>query len=596
MRDHGLLSSDDGEIPTKETRMRRYVGLALLSLAVAAVIYSPALYRLSNTGYGDWQYFQQQWEAGYVALIRFREFPVWNPYHCGGVFLFGDPQAQVYGPLFYLFLPLGPTLGLKAFLITHCALGLAGMYLFARHELTCRAVPAALAAAIWCGSGFFAWHMSGGHSAFLPYFFTPALLLSFRKSAQDPRYAAAVALIMALTLFEGGVYPFPSFCLLLTFDALVSMLQRGRVVGTLRAGLLAVPLIALMGAFRLWPTFNTLRHYPRPTYADDAISLREVLEMLTARTHAYRFGHEYVWAEYGSFIGWGALALGCLGVVFAMRAKRYGLVAGACLFFLLMTGAVTPYHPWSLIHHLPVFDSLRVPSRFAVLFTFFLALLAAESTQALTTVLSSKLGIRVATGAVTIVLIAVISELALGNASTLNRWMGPILPDHITTEVPYHLLPASQYGQYSSFPRRGVSSRGCYTGMTYRAAKGLWEGRQPQARMDGTGEVLSVSHTSRTIRVSMRSAAASTLTFNQTYADGWQANTGPVLEDAQGRLSVVAPAGQREVVLRYEPPELWPSALLSLLGLILCGMLASWGTAERFAALAQRLGWTSKRS
>ena len=43
--------------------------------------------------------------------------------------------------------------------------------------------------------------------------------------------------------------------------------------------------------------------------SSDFLTLRDVLTMLTARDHAWRFPpHPYVWPEYGSYVGWPVLA------------------------------------------------------------------------------------------------------------------------------------------------------------------------------------------------------------------------------------------------------------------------------------------------
>lgn len=578
------------------TRALRAVAVGVVALAAAAGYWSPALVHLDETGFGDWQQFQHQWEAAWVTVMRWGEMPLWNPFHCGGVTLYGDPQAQAYGPFFWLVFPLGTTLGLKAFLILHTAIGLAGMYVFARKQLGVGVAPAILAAVVWGMSGFFAWHGSGGHSAFLPFYFAPWLLLAWRKAAEDPRWSVAVAAIMALVLFEGGVYPFPYFALLLGFDALVRLGVPGERRGVVRAGVLAGVLALFLGAFRLLPILETLELYPRPTSGNDSVSFSELVAMLTAREHAYRFGHEYVWAEYGTYIGWVALIVSLAGALVAWRRGQRRLVAGALLFGGLTLGYASSWHPWAILHELPPFDSLRVPSRFAVLFTFYLGLLAAMALEAFRGWLGEwrlRRGLDWARRAAPWLLVAVVAaDIVASNMPTIDRWRERPLPPEMLADRHYHLLPSSQYGRYASFPALGVGNRGCYTGMEYRAARGLWEGDVPQVRIEGApGEVRDEGRTANTMWAEVTLEGEGRVVFNQTWAPGWQASRGRLEEDAAGRISVVVPAGQHRLELEYAPRRLATGSILSVIGLALSVLVLLLGRRERF----ERLGGVLRR-
>ncbi len=506
-----------------------------------------------------------------MAVLRYGEFPLWNPWHCGGVFLFGDPQAQAYSPLFWLLLPFGTTVGSKLFLILHSAAGFSGMYVLARRLLRVSVVAAAMAALAWAGSGFFAWHASGGHSAFLPFYFAPWLLLAWRQAVLQWRWSSAVAALMAFVLLEGGVYPFPYFCLLLLFDGLVQMTDPRRRWGVVRAGLVTLPLMLALGSFRLIPILHTLRRYPRPTAGDDKLTLGEFIDMFTLRDYDYRVpGHEYVWAEYGAFVGWLAFLLGFVGLVLAVR-RRPSLVIGALIFGGLALGRVTEWHPWSLLHSLPVYGSLRVPSRFAVLFLFFLALGAALSTDAIARRLAHFRGrCRVAwpRAVPLLLLLLVAGDIAWGNGKVIARWNRDPLPP-IDRLADYHLLPFSAYRDYASFPARGVSSQGCYTGMTaYRAARDLVVGPRPQVRVEG-GRLVTFRRTANTMTAVVEVERSGVLRFNQTWAVGWRSNVGTVEASPGGSILVRdVPAGRHTVVLRYVPDDLLAASVGGAIGFV----------------------------
>jgi hypothetical protein len=567
------------------------------ALLAAAGYFSPALLHFEETGFGDWQQFQHQWEAAWVAVARWGEMPLWNPFHCGGVTLFGDPQAQVYGPLFWILFPLGTTLGLKVFLILHTAAGLSGMYLLARRELGVRVPAAMLAAVVWGGSGFFAWHGSGGHSAFLPFYFAPWLLMAWRRAIVDPRWCAAVAGIMALVLFEGGVYPFPYFTLLLGFDAawrLAAPREGGERIGVVRAAVIAGVVALALGAFRLLPILETLSLYPRPTSSTDSVTFAEAIAMLTAREHEYRFGHEYVWAEYGTYIGLAAVIVCAAGALVAFWRGHRKVLFGALLFGALMLGHGSSWHPWAVLHELPPFDSLRVPSRFAVLFTFWFALLGALAIERMHEGLDAgraRRGVDVFRRAIPWLVVALIAaDVFVSNLPTIDRWRDAPLPPEMLHDRHYHLLPASQYGRYASVPALGVSNRGCYTGMEYRAAAGLWERDVPQARIEGAGELADEGRTANTMWAEVALEEDATVVFNQTWAPGWKSTVGALEADRAGRIVVHAPAGEHRIVARYTPRELARGAWLSAFGFFSALLVALFARRERFERAGAWLG------
>ena len=106
--------------------LARRLALPVVSTLAAAALWAPMLAHPRATGFGDWQFFHHMWEAGYVGVWRYGEWPLWDPYHCGGVTLFGNPQSQLLSPFFALALVTDTTIALKLFVLAHAAAGLGG--------------------------------------------------------------------------------------------------------------------------------------------------------------------------------------------------------------------------------------------------------------------------------------------------------------------------------------------------------------------------------------------------------------------------------------------------------------------------------------
>jgi hypothetical protein len=564
-------------------RLLRLSGWVVGSSAAALVLWWPAFRSLQATGFGDWQQFHHAWEAGWIALWRFGEWPLWDPFHCGGITIFGNPQSQVFSPFYFLSFLGGPTVGTKLFLVLHAAAGFGGMFAFARQAYGLGRAGSACASAVWAGSGFFAWHGAGGHSAFLPFYFTPLVLFAWRRTADDVRWAAAVAGLFALVLCEGGVYPFPFLVLLCAFDGVARWVRASRAGerwGIARGALVAVPLTALVGAVRLMPILDELRRHPRTMPSVDSLTLLEVLEMLTARSHPWRNPpHPFVWGEYGTFVGWGALALGACGLVVALARRRPSLPVGLVVFGAFMLGDHGPWSPWALLHELPIYDSLRVPSRFAVFFTLYLALLAGTALDAAESGLSwwavRRFGAwprLLATAIPHACVLGLCWDLYAVNHVTVARWTRPPVADGPVAAR--HHLSTLPYGRwYASFPRLNVGSRGCYEAMAFEVPKGLWTGDVPQVRIEARpgatrpgGEVRAWGRTTSTAWAEVALDGPARIVFNQGFAPGWTASVGVAAADPYGRLVVDAPAGTRRILLRYRPPTLAWALGLSLAG------------------------------
>ena len=290
-------------------------------------------------------------------MSPFGELPLWNPYHCGGIPQLGNPQSQVFHPLFFLALLLGSTLALKLFLLVHAALGLSGMYVLARKDEGLGRLASVLAAVGWAGSGFFAWHCGTGHANFIAFYLAPWLVLAWRRSAEDLRFSVGVGLLMALTVMAGGVYAFPYFVMLLAFDASVRLIRpepgRGSRAGVILAGILRLSSPHCSRRSGCCPSSSTsATTHVRPK-AKDVSSLPEAIVMLTrtgVNSPGAAFGaHTWGWSEYGGYIGWIVVVLGIVGAARTLaKRQRLSLVLGAFLFGALALGDLGLLSPWHL--------------------------------------------------------------------------------------------------------------------------------------------------------------------------------------------------------------------------------------------------------
>lgn len=550
--------------------------LAVVAATLASLAYwAPALLAAGATGLGDWQMVHHNWEVGWVAITRHGEWPLWDPYHCGGVTMLGNPESQHFSPWFLLAFLLGPTGGIKAMLVAHTALGVLGMRAYARAVLGFSAPAAWLAAIAWAFSGFFAWHGAGGHGTFLAFDYLPWLLLAWRRALVDVRNAVTVALLLALTVAEGGTYPLPYMGLALALEALLLLRRPETRRATLRAALVVSALFPLVSAVRLLPILEALRRFPRTMASIDRLSPGDVVAALTERTHEWRWpGHEFVWPEYGAFLGWTVLALATVSPFLlrsTLRTRRRAVLTHAVLaaLFLALILGNGPLRPWPLLHALPVFDALRVPSRFFGVATFYVAILAGFTLDALASRGVPRSGVRRAAMVFAwLVTLGAAFDIALVTRPIVDRWKAPAIVDELAADA-FHLVPVADYNaRYARLPRQNLGTTGCYEGaMRWTVAPGLWLGDVPQARATTPGEVLASHRTPSLLLADVGSPTPTRVVWNSNFDPGWQSSIGTVVDDA-GRVAVDLPAGRHRVEMRYRPALLAPSLVLSAAGVL----------------------------
>lgn len=566
--------------------MPRRLGPWIGGLILALIAYSPALAKWDKSGWGDWQQFHHWWEVGRVSMLRWIEIPLWDPHHCGGVPMWGQPQAQVFSPTWWITgLAFGTLVGHKLFIILHHAVGFAGMYFVGRRLYRFGAPAAALSALAWAFSGYFAWRGSGGHSTFLAFHYLPWIFLAWRRAHDDVRYTAGVAALMGLVLFEGGTYPFPLAFLMLLLDTFVYPIERpGATLRVVRTAAISGVLTLLIGAARLWPIYVTMSRFPRATEVDDSMPIAHVLEALTARDpHDWVWGgHRWVWAEYSSFVGWGVVVLAVYGLLFALRERRFWhLPIGVAVFAACSMGGIDEYWPWPLLHELPLYDNLHVPSRFGVLLTFFLTPMAGLALDWVTksiarsTVAPGTIRALAAIGWISVAGIGV--EVMSDHVRVAARWDGPIL-EHPPSER-FHLVgPAGYLERYSGYPSQNVGTMACYDPVPWPIARGLWAGEVPQIRFapHDAGRVVEFDRTNHTLTARVVMERPGRAIINQNFDAEWRLREGTPVDD-EGRLAVDLPAGEHTIEAWYSPSDLPWSMIATTVGLLLAIVIVRFG-------------------
>lgn len=333
--------------------IRKNLGVVLMSGGFALLMSWPLLGHLPTGGLGgDWnQNLEMAW-ATWGSLVH-GHFPLLQDYPCANFPLFGHPESRL-GPWILLHLLFGPIVGLHLEIVGHIAIGFAGTYWLGRN-LGMSTLGAIVAATGFMGSDWYYLHAGVGHVMFMAFVYVPWIWGALYRG----KYWVGGCLL-ALMIYEGGVvYPVPYLILSLVILAPAwKRLETGLLI--LATGILiAMPKLVLM--------FENIK----PRWAGlDGSSVGDLARVLFERAE---FSTVLPWFEMAAYVAPAIAFLALLGIMNELK-RAWPIVLVGILFFVLALGDHAPL--WIMIHSLPVFEDLRVTSRFLIPVTLCFGLLA----------------------------------------------------------------------------------------------------------------------------------------------------------------------------------------------------------------------------
>lgn len=542
--------------------------VVLLALCLSCLEWWSMIVGHPATQVHDGPFYQKMVEVARVSITRYGELPLWNPFECGGVPLWDNPQGLGAAPLMYLTLLVGSTRTVEIWYLLHSAVGMLCMWVLARQELRLSPAASVVAAASFAFAGAQTNRFSGGHFVFVCFLYTPLAIVLWRRAERDLRAAVGLGLLAALIMLEGGTYPLPYLAVLLGVETLFRVWPLRRVWPIAKAAVVVSVVAFSVGAMRFLPVIDQLMHHQRENIVDtDAMQWSTLKDIFLVRSHGRGVdGQQYVWGEFGDYLGPMIFCLACLGI-FTLHASELWILGLFLFSFLLMCGHFSPWAPWSVLNtYVFPFKQMRVPSRFVEQVTLFLSLFAALAVDRLPRRLrfsrvqkqKAFAGFLVAVG-----LIGVGDEISVGTSYTAQAFTGAPQDFKLKPAARLHYGPS--VGAFLDTPHTNVADLGCWEEWAFERDAPLWLGDVPQARGgSGSVHVLVADRTPNTFTVDVDLKAPGRLLLNSTYDRGWRTDVGTVVENGK-MLAVDLPAGTFTVHVKY-----WPHGLT--LGLILSGL------------------------
>jgi hypothetical protein len=564
-------------------RFARLPSLALVALlALLAFFVSPLWQNLTSWGGTfDWGYFFFLTEVDRKTVVQFGQFPLWNPYYCGGAVHLANPQTFFLSPTFLFIWAFGTPVGIRLTLTAAILLAVDGMRRFLS-VLGVGRVGAVVGGTGYALSGALAQHLGGGHVGWVGFCVLPYVLHSFHRAlAGERRHILYGALFMAWIFGHFGGYTFPYSALALgIYGVLWSASRRQLRRGTVIIVVMVAFALAL-SAVRLLPILEFMRGHPRIRPDVDIVSPLEFFEIYGARHRARTFaGHSYVWPEYGNYLGVPGLMFLLAGSVVVLRGRRdLRPVLLAFIAFLIFQVGNVPAFPWWLLKHLPIFRYMRAPSRFTVVAGIFACALIGIGVDRLLAPLTRGAGIawsggpsprrRLSSWSSVAALALAIGFLVDEAAFNREQWFQTLAtpaPQDVVAGA-FRQVRGDRHRMYA-YPRTNQGTLDCFEEAPLDISPGLrGDLSAEEYPLDAQlGTVRRQSWTPNHIVVETNFVRPGVVVVNQNFHSGWRVDGG-MATSAGGLLAARVEAGPRTVSFRFLPGSFLIGLAVSLVTL-----------------------------
>lgn len=577
----------------------------ILFFIILGFIFSwPLTKDIQYWGIQDWDHHTAHLAQAYEVVVKYHQFPLWNPYHCGGMPAFANPQSRILSPALIFSIIFGPIIGVKLEILFYLIFGLLGFFALARYyQLTLLA--AIFASSIYMLNGMFSLSLTVGMVPFLSIGFIPWVFLFFKKAIDKKSGLYVIATAFALTiLFFNGVHLLILILPLLILQAISEFLGSRKPITLILLGSILVLFFGL-SAVKLLPSLELMSRYPRMISEYSGYSLKgltlallsknqnlEDIEKWQPGKRGFWEGITYGMDENGMYVGIIPLVLFILGLWLNAK-KRWQLTVIFLIFLWLSFGERIPLSFWQSLKPIFPFDSFRVAQRFRFIFMVPLSIFAGLGLEALTKY-SKKLTKKFSLLACipTLVVIIVIYDLVKVNSLPFEEAFS--IPP-IETSRKQEFIQTCNLDFYDK--------NGFISGRTNPPIRAAWSSEYPtflsnQGIVEGCYEAIPVSRNAVCIdqknykgeiflenavgnvklkywspnKITVKTSVLSegSLVVNQNYDPGWKIKkpTGKEVKSLGGLLSTDVFPEDEEIVFYYFPLSFIIGGTISLASLL----------------------------
>jgi hypothetical protein len=519
----------------------------------------------------DAQHFTLFEETARMAVVKFHQLPLWNPYYCGGIPGFGTPSARFASPTFLLSILFG-TIRADALIATAMTLvGLEGVFRYTRARGG-GALASMLVAPVFALSGYFGRWQTQGWTNFFAFELVPWALLGARMALGGSRRGVVtLAIAIAWIIGFGGTYAAPITALAIVFEggeAIVRRTRSPRAVGrVLLMGALAAVFVVLMSLVRLWPIAEVLSAAPRVLEAVEGRSAAQLWKML--------FGDPARHFQRADFlVGLPALPLFFLG---STRRRARPLILASILWIWFSVGYGMKASIFAALRHVPPYTMLRAPERFLELFILvFVVTVALAVRRVEVAVRRDPAYALLAMGC--LALLACDLVLLVRNDAANSRERSMVAPPSIVNRE-FHQSRGNRWlAAYYPPMSRGVLA--CFDDYNIAQSPDLRPDLEKEEYLldPDAGDVVQRTWSPNRIDLHVDLSRPARVYVNQNWHPGWHSSEGSVVND-NGLLAVDLPEGHRDLTLRFWPRSAVAGGATSLAALVVAAI--AWRRSRR---------------
>lgn len=352
----------------------------LLFLFLTFIFTSPILFSKSNLGIQDWDMHLAYLESARKSVIEFKQFPLWNPYHCGGMASFGNPQSNIISLNLLLALIFGTILGVKISIFFHFLINIIGFY-FLSKLLKISEKASILASIIYGFSGVLSSSLGTGMLPFLAISYIPLVLFFYLKSEGNKNrivYIVLSAVFLSLSFYE-GYHSTLIFLPLLFLMSLIKSIKEKRLL-FIRNFVWIIILFIIFSLPKLALSISLISNFPRKIIDESGYTLHNFFYFLLSRKQNYHgdmdiTNYAYNTDENSLYVGFLPTYLFLLGLVYLFSTGDFLWIFIIFISILLMLGSNFPINFFLILKKLPFYDSFRVAERFRFNFIIIFSLI-----------------------------------------------------------------------------------------------------------------------------------------------------------------------------------------------------------------------------
>ncbi|MBI5072699.1 hypothetical protein HZA99_02685 [Candidatus Woesearchaeota archaeon] len=579
--------------------IKQWKTASLLFLGITLVFGYPLFSVLSNWGMHDWDQHLMYEGTARESILTYHQFPLWNPWECGGDVLLANPQSSFLSLHFPLTLLFGEVIGTKLAIFLYLFLGMLGMWFVCR-KLGMGDISSYFPPVLLMLSGVYAIRMTVGHTNWFHLAWIPWIFFFFLQAKENKWFIIPASCFLAVIYLGGGIHPFLIAVVLLGTFALFDTIKNWKL---LHGKMLLLFLLLLVS----WIPFAAIKLFPMLAVSGETLPLEQtdvesnglliLLEALTDRSTD--FGSKtydtldpstgetvhWYWHEYFAYIGVIPLLLFVAAFFILFTQIWEYILAALFVVFLILSQSLFP-SLWKMFQQLPLASIFHGPSRFLFAFIFFAAL----SLGFLLTKWEQKESVSWKY-VVLAILVFVLIDLTLVNSGLFASGLYVVPDENIQSdsfssvygdisgyqEKQYPLFLANHgllncYERFlaapAAFPRSSLSGLlyADYSGEAFLNSSKMsenisfWSPNKVVIVVSGV-----VSNSSDSI------SASDILVLNQNYISGWHAivdGSRREVVDVNGLVGAAVTSADREVVFFYSPKWFWIGMVVSVVSIV----------------------------